>query len=113
MTSTCPEDNRGDIPPSVADRGAFQADKTELSSQILLWRKRKRHQNPDMGNSHRKPVAFSLAKQTEKAMELLRARYNNTDCADVLPESRKVPQPTRCGPEYNARRGLRITSFGT
>ena len=84
------------ISPPLADRVAFQTDKAELPSEILLRRKRKCHQNPDMGNSNRKSVAFSLAKQANKAMELLRACYDNTDCTDVLPESRKVPQSTRC-----------------
>ena len=79
------------IPPSLANRVAFQADKAELSSEIFLWRMRKRHQNPDMGDSHRKSIALCLAKQAEKAMELLGTRHNRADCADVLPGPRKVP----------------------
>ncbi len=74
----------------------FQTDKAELSSEIFLWRKRKRHQNPDLGHTHRKSVAFRLAKQAKKAMELLRPRHNRANCTDVLPQSRKVPQSTRC-----------------
>ena len=79
------------IPPSLANRVAFQADKAELSSEIFLWRKRKRHQNSDMGDSHRKSIALCLAKQAEKTMELLGTRHNRADCADVLPGPRKVP----------------------
>ncbi len=37
-------DNRGDIPPPMADRVSFQADQTELPLEILLWRERQRYQ---------------------------------------------------------------------
>ncbi len=66
-----PRDNRGDIPPPMADRVSFQADQTELSLEILLWRERQRHQNPDMGYTHRKSAAVSTSKQTRKTLELL------------------------------------------
>ena len=63
-----------------------------------------------MDYAHRKSLAFVLAKQAEKAMELFRTRHNRADCADVLSESRKVPQSTRCGPEYHACRSLGIAA---
>ena len=71
---------------------------------------RQRHQNPDMGYTHRKSAAVSTSKQTRKTLELLRACYNRQNCADVLPESRKVPQSARCRPENHARRSIGIAS---
>ncbi len=88
----------------------FKADQTELPLEILLWRERQRHQNPDMGYTHRKSAAVSTSKQTRKTLELLRAGYNRQNCADVLPESRKVPQSARCRPENHARRSIGIAS---
>ena len=68
--------NRGNIPSTVADRVAFQADKTELSLEILLRRKRQCHQNPDLGHAHCEPAAFGLTKNLAKALELLGAGNN-------------------------------------
>ena len=41
---------------------------------------------------HSKPASFSASKHLDKAMELLRTGNYGTNCSDVLPESRKVPQ---------------------
>lgn len=44
-----------------------------------------------MGNSHSKSTALGLTKLLAKALELLRTGYNSAHRADVLSESRKVP----------------------
>lgn len=58
--------------------------------------------DPDMGNSHSKSTALGLTKLLAKALELLRTGHNSAHRADVLSESRKVPQPARCRSENNA-----------
>ena len=50
------------------------------------------HQDTDMGDAHRKPAPFSLAEQAPETLELLRTGHNGANCADVLHESRKIPQ---------------------
>ena len=83
----------------MANRVAFQADKAELPPEILLRRKRQRHQDPDMGYIDCQPAAIPAAKFPAKAMEFLWAGHNNAHCTHVLPPSRKIPQSTRRRPE--------------
>ena len=47
-------------------------------------------------------TALGLTKLLAKALELLRTGHNSAHRADVLSESRKVPQPARCRSENNA-----------
>ena len=92
------------------NQGAFQADETELPAEILLWRKRQRHQDPDMGDSDCKPAADGDAERPYSAMELFGVGHNGTDHPDVLrrlPQS--VQQPGK-GMGNHSFRGLRCTS---
>ena len=57
----------------------FKQIKTELPLEILLWRERQRHQNPDMGYTHRKSAAVSTSKQTRKTLELLRGLLQSSE----------------------------------
>jgi Tfp pilus tip-associated adhesin PilY1 len=40
---------------TLADKEPIQTVEAEFSTQILLWRERKRDQNADMGNTYCKP----------------------------------------------------------
>ena len=88
----------------------FKQIKQNFPLAVLLRRKCQRHQDPDMGHTHCKSAAVSTSKQTRKTLELLRASYNRQNCADVLPEFRKVPQSARCRPENHACRSIRATA---
>ena len=68
----------------MGDRAAFQADEAELPAEILLWRKRQRHQDPDMGDVDSKPAADGDVERSYAEMELLRSGHNGTDNSDVL-----------------------------
>lgn len=84
----------GHLPPPLADRVTFQADQAEFSPLLLLWRKRQRYQDPDMGHSHRQSPAFGAAKPSAKAMELLRIGDNRAYPAHVLHQSREFLEST-------------------
>ena len=60
--------------------------------------------NSGMGHTYSQSAAFGPAKQTDKTLELLGTGHNSTNRADVLPQSRIVPQSTRRRPENKARR---------
>lgn len=64
--------------------------------------KRQCHKDTDMGHAHCKSAALGPTKHIAKALELLRTGHNSAHRADVLSESRKVPQPARCRSENNA-----------
>ena len=55
-----------------------------FSVEILLWRKRQRHQNPDMGDVDCKPAADGDAERSYAEMEFFRAGHNGTDYTYVL-----------------------------
>ena len=77
--------NRGNIPSSLADRVALQADKAELPPKILLWGECQCHKDTDMGDTHRESVTLGLADLLETALELFRTGYYSAYCIDVLP----------------------------
>ena len=45
-------ENRSHLPPQVADRVSFQADKAEFSATLFLRRECQRHQDTNMGHAH-------------------------------------------------------------
>lgn len=51
------------------NRAAVQADETELPLEKLLWRKRKRHQDLDMGDSYSQLTSYGHAERIEATME--------------------------------------------
>ena len=77
---------------------------------ILLWRERQCHKDSDMGHTHCQSATLGSAKYAAKALELLGAGDYRQNSTDVLPESRKVSQSARCGPENNACRSIRIST---
>lgn len=77
--------NRGNIPSSLADRVALQADKAELPPKILLWGECQCHKDTDMGDTNRQSVTLGLADLLETTLELLRSGYYGAHCVDVLP----------------------------
>lgn len=62
----------------------FKQMKQNFSAEILLWRKRKRHQNTDMGDSDCQSAADGHAEGAETAMEFLGAGDKGQDYPDVL-----------------------------
>ena len=77
---------------------------------ILLWRERQCHKDSDMGHTLCQSATLGSTKYAAKALELLGAGDYCQHCTDVLPESRKVSQSSRCGPENNACRSIRIST---
>ena len=51
------------------NRAAVQADETELPLEKLLWRKRKRHQDLDRGDSYSQLTSYGHAERIEATME--------------------------------------------
>lgn len=66
------------------NRAAVKAYEIELSSEILLWRECKRHQDPDLGHTHCKSTAYGDAEGTKTPVELLWAGDNGQNYTDVL-----------------------------
>ena len=65
-------------------RSDVQADETKLSTQILLWRERQCHQDPDLDHTNRQSTADGDAEGAETPVELLRAGNNGQNYPDVL-----------------------------
>ncbi len=51
---------------------------------ILLWRKCKRYQDIDMGDTYRQPLTNGHAERSDTFLKLLRARDNNQNTPHVL-----------------------------
>lgn len=79
-----PRGNYRHIPPAMGNRATIQTDETELSPQILLWRKRQCHQDPNLGNAYHKPAAYGDAERVKTSMELLWTCYYGQNYAHVL-----------------------------
>ena len=75
----------------MADRVAFQADKAEFSTQILLWREQQCHQDPDLGYTDCKSTDDAAATKFETQVEFLRIGYHGENCAHVLYQSGLIP----------------------
>ena len=76
----------------MGNRAAVQADETELSFEILLWRERQCNQNPDLGDTHRQSTAYGDAEGAETTVELLRTGDNGQDYSYVLC---RLPKPVQ------------------
>ena len=68
----------------MGHRVVVQADKAELSSQILLWRECQCHQDTDLGNVDRQPAAHDNAEEAHTLLELFGVGHNGQDNTDVL-----------------------------
>ena len=68
----------------MGNRAAVQADETELSPSILLWRKRQCHQDPNLGDSYRKAAADDgNVERAEVSEEFLRTGNNGQNYSNV------------------------------
>ena len=63
--------NYRNLPQTLGDRTVIQADKTELSLEILLWGKCKCYQDTVLGYTYSQPVAYGNENGTESFLELL------------------------------------------
>ena len=68
----------------LGDRTVVQADKAELPLEILLWRKRKCHQDTDLGDAYSQSASDGNEKETDAFLEFLRTCHHDTDYAYVL-----------------------------
>lgn len=74
----------------MGDRTAVQAGEAELPLEILLRRKRQRHQDTDLGDAYRQPSVDGYAERIDAEMELLGACDNGKNHTHVLCG---LPQP--------------------
>lgn len=79
-----PEDYSEYISSQMADRIAFQADKTELPVTLLLRGERKCHQNPNTGHTDSKPAVILASKLIGTQLELLRPGHHGQNGPHVL-----------------------------
>ena len=68
----------------MADRVAFQADKTEISSKVFLWGERQRHPDTNFCHAHCQLASDALAKTAHTHVEFLWFGNNGPNCAHVL-----------------------------
>ncbi len=68
----------------MADITTIQTTQTKLSIKILLWRKRKCHQNTNMGYPYSQPAAYGYKKESKTRLELLQPRYYDKANLNVL-----------------------------
>ena len=64
-----------------------------ISPALLLWRERKRHQNPDLGHTDSKTAAVAAPKFDRAEQELL-----SKNCPYALSEPAYLLQPASCRP---------------
>ena len=68
----------------MADRTAIQTAKTELPTQIFLWRKCKCHKNANMGNTYSQFITFNSQEKGKTRLEFLQSRDYGQANLDVL-----------------------------
>lgn len=68
----------------MADRIAFQADKAELPTTLLLRRECKCHQDPNLGYTDSKPAVIIASKLIGTQLELLRPGHHGQNGPHVL-----------------------------
>ena len=70
----------------MGDRATLQATQTEFPIEILLWGKRKCHQDTDMGHTHRQSADYGYPEKDQTQVEFLRVGHHVQDYAHVLRE---------------------------
>ena len=83
--------NRRNLQKKMDDRVPVQTVKTKFSTQVLLRRGRKRHQNTDLDNPHSKHAPHDNAKTDKTQLEFLWSCYHDKNHANVLYEHLHIP----------------------
>ena len=76
--------HRGDLPQAQGNRAAFLTTQAELPAEVLLRWERKRHQDTDLGDTHRQPPAHGHAEAYQAQLEFLQPGKHVPHHAHVL-----------------------------